>query len=61
MSVQFIDSNNDSPISGMLWPGFRGKMDTKKIKPAPRGIKACDKLKEINRGSLIKAIINYVR
>lgn len=35
-------------------------MDTKKIKPGPRGIQACDKLMEINQSSLIKAIINCV-
>lgn len=35
-------------------------METKKIKPGPWGVHACDKLMEINRRSLIKAIINYV-
>lgn len=35
-------------------------METKKIKPGPRGIQACDKLMEINRGALIIVIINYV-
>lgn len=35
-------------------------MDTKKIKPGLGGILAHDKLMEINQGSLIKAIINYV-
>lgn len=35
-------------------------MDTRKIKPGPWGDQACDKLMEINQGSLIKAIIKYV-
>ena len=60
MSVQFIDSNNDSPISGMLWLSFRGKWKPRKLNPSLWGTQASDKLMEINWGSLIKAIIKYV-